>query len=108
MFENYPLGDGAVADPTGAVQLTDIRFDEHPPYPLTLIVVPGDALTLELKYDAARIDAATAARFAESTVAYLAELTRDVDQNVSAVALASREPIDAALRDARWNSPRRR
>ncbi|TQC50217.1 amino acid adenylation domain-containing protein [Rhodococcus sp. WS4] len=105
VFENYPLGDAAVADPTGAVQLTDIRFDEHPPYPLTLIVVPGDALTLELKYDSARIDAATAARFAESTVAYLAELTRDADQNVSAVALASREPIDAALRDAQVEFP---
>ncbi|PBC54245.1 non-ribosomal peptide synthetase [Rhodococcus sp. ACPA1] len=105
VFENYPLGDGAVADPTGAVRLTGIRFDEHPPYPMTLIVVPGDALTLELKYDATRIDAATATRFAESTVAYLAELTRDVDQNVSSVALASREPIDAALRDVAVEFP---
>ncbi|MFC9552147.1 amino acid adenylation domain-containing protein [Rhodococcus sp. NPDC056960] len=105
VFENYPLGDGAVADPTGAVQLTDIRFDEHPPYPMTLIVVPGDALTLELKYDAARIDAATATRFAEATVAYLAELTRDADQPVSSVALASREPIGAALRDVQADFP---
>ncbi|MGW5145710.1 amino acid adenylation domain-containing protein [Rhodococcus koreensis] len=105
VFENYPLGDGAVADPSGAVQLTGIRFDEHPPYAMTLIVVPGDALTLELKYDAARIDATTATRFAESTIAYLAELTRDVDQTVSAVPLAPREPIEAALRDVEVEFP---
>ncbi|WP_072687015.1 non-ribosomal peptide synthetase [Rhodococcus marinonascens] len=105
VFENYPLGEGAVTDPSGAVQVTDIRFDERPPYPMTLIAVPGDALTLELVYDAARIDEATATRFAESTVAHLTELTRDVDQSVSRIALASRESIDAALQDAQVEFP---
>src|SRR3546814_18413991 len=44
VFENYPLGDTAIADPTNSVRLTGIRFDERPAYPLTLIVVPGDRL----------------------------------------------------------------
>ncbi|AOW95020.1 non-ribosomal peptide synthetase [Rhodococcus sp. WMMA185] len=106
VFENYPLGESALTDPSGAVQVTDIRFDERPPYPMTLIVVPGGELTLDLDYDAARIDETTAIRFAESTVAYLTELTRDMDQSVSRVALASRESIDTALREVRVEFPR--
>lgn len=101
VFENYPLGDGAATDPSGSVRLTNVRFDEHPPYPMTLIVVPGDTVKLELKYDATRIDSATADRFAESMVAYLREVTRDADQAVSSVALASRRPVHSAVPDAR-------
>ncbi|MEU2000866.1 amino acid adenylation domain-containing protein [Rhodococcus sp. NPDC019627] len=101
VFENYPLGDGAATDPSGSVHLTNVRFEEHPPYPMTLIVVPGDTVALELKYDATRIDSATADRFAESMVAYLREVTRDADQAVSSVALASRRPVHSAVPDAR-------
>ncbi|MFZ2173573.1 MAG: amino acid adenylation domain-containing protein, partial [Rhodococcus sp. (in: high G+C Gram-positive bacteria)] len=99
VFENYPLGDGTVADPSGALRVTDIRFDEHPQYPMTLIVLPGDALTLELKYDAARIDADAARRFADTMITYLGEVSRDADQPVASVALAPRDGIDAALRE---------
>jgi len=41
VFENYPIGDGGIADPTGTVHVTGIDFDENPAYPLTLIVVPA-------------------------------------------------------------------
>ncbi|QCQ93711.1 non-ribosomal peptide synthetase [Rhodococcus sp. SGAir0479] len=88
VVENYPLGDTAIADPTGAVRLTGIRFDEHPPYPLTLIAVPGDRLRFEVKYDAARVADATAAQMAQGLCALLSGLPDAIDRPVAATPLA--------------------
>lgn len=92
VFENYPLGDTAIADPTNSVRLTGIRFDERPAYPLTLIVVPGDRLALELKYDAAQVDGDAAASLAETLAVVLTELSRDLDQVIGRIALAPAQP----------------
>lgn len=92
VFENYPLGDTAIADPTNSVRLTGIRFDERPAYPLTLIVVPGDQLALELKYDTAQVDGDAAASLAEALAVVLAELSRDLDQVIGRIALAPAQP----------------
>lgn len=90
VVENYPIGNTAIADPSGAVQLTGIRFDEHPPYPLTLLAVPGDRLRFEVKYDAARVGDATAAQMADGLVALLSALPDAIDRPVAALALAER------------------
>ncbi|WP_037178410.1 non-ribosomal peptide synthetase [Rhodococcus sp. UNC363MFTsu5.1] len=99
VFENYPIGEGAVADPTGTLEITGITFEENPPYPVTLIVAPGDELRLEVKYQAAVVDAATADRLADGMVSFLGELVRDGDQPISALALvteAERDELEAS------------
>ncbi|RVW00669.1 non-ribosomal peptide synthase/polyketide synthase [Rhodococcus xishaensis] len=90
VVENYPIGNTSIADPSGAVQIAGIRFDEHPPYPLTLIAVPGDRLRLEVKYDAARVGDATAAQMADGLLAVLSLLPETIDGPVAAVELADR------------------
>ncbi|RVW08080.1 amino acid adenylation domain-containing protein [Prescottella agglutinans] len=90
VVENYPIGSTAIADPSGTVRLTGIRFDEHPPYPLTLIAVPGDRLRFEVKYDAARVGGATAAQMADGLAALLSALPEAIDRPVAALALAGR------------------
>ncbi|BCN62366.1 hypothetical protein RE9431_08210 [Prescottella equi] len=88
VVENYPIGDTAITDPSGTLSLTGIRFDEHPPYPLTLIAVPGDELRLEVKYDAARVSDATAAQMADGMLTILAGLPATVGGPVAAIELA--------------------
>ncbi|NLE78061.1 MAG: non-ribosomal peptide synthase/polyketide synthase, partial [Rhodococcus sp.] len=88
VFENYPIGDGGIADPTGTVHVTGIDFDENPAYPLTLIVVPGDSLTFDLKYDVTRVDSETAHRVANGLIAYLTAVAEDMDRTVAEVRLA--------------------
>ncbi|WP_433609984.1 amino acid adenylation domain-containing protein [Prescottella agglutinans] len=90
VVENYPIGNTAIADPSGTVRLTGIRFDEHPPYPLTLIAVPGDRLRFDVKYDAARVGDSTAAQMADGLVALLSALPEAIDRPVAALALADR------------------
>ncbi|RVW06542.1 non-ribosomal peptide synthetase [Rhodococcus spongiicola] len=90
VVENYPIGNTSIADPSGAVQITGIRFDEHPPYPLTLIAVPGDRLRFEVKYDTARVGDATAAQMADGLLAVLSLLPEKIDRPVASVELADR------------------
>ncbi|MFC7447922.1 amino acid adenylation domain-containing protein [Rhodococcus daqingensis] len=99
VFENYPIGEGAVADPTGTLEITGITFEENPPYPVTLIVAPGDELRLEVKYQAAVVDPATAHRLADGMVSFLGALLRDGDQPISALSLVTateRDELEAS------------
>ncbi|MFC9514919.1 amino acid adenylation domain-containing protein [Nocardiaceae bacterium NPDC056970] len=98
VVENYPVGDTAIVDPSGTLALTGIRFDEHPPYPLTLIAVPGNELRLEVKYDAARVSDAAATQMADGMLAILSGLPTTVDGPVAAIALARTPARDSAVR----------
>ncbi|MGU3432657.1 amino acid adenylation domain-containing protein [Actinomycetes bacterium M1A6_2h] len=60
VFENYPIGEGAITDPSGTVAVTGVRFDENPAYPVTIVVMPGDRLTIQITVDTARVDPRTA------------------------------------------------
>ncbi|NNB93012.1 non-ribosomal peptide synthase/polyketide synthase [Corallococcus exiguus] len=64
VFENYPL-DAALTERASGVSITDVRMRERPHYPLVLAVVPGTELRLQLAFDTARHDEATAARLLE-------------------------------------------
>jgi amino acid adenylation domain-containing protein/non-ribosomal peptide synthase protein (TIGR01720 family) len=86
VFENYPLGEGAVSDPSGTVSITGVRFDENPAYPITIIVIPGDTLTIELTVDTARVDAETADALA---VGMQKILTAPADAVIGRIALST-------------------
>ncbi|MGW4477365.1 amino acid adenylation domain-containing protein [Rhodococcus triatomae] len=74
VFENYPLGHGPATDATGRVAISGIRFEENPPYPVTLLVAPGDELRMEVKFRPAVVDAATARSLAEGMIALLEQV----------------------------------
>ncbi|TQF75181.1 amino acid adenylation domain-containing protein [Rhodococcus spelaei] len=98
VFENYPIGEGAVADPSGRLEITGITFEENPPYPVTLIVAPGDELRLEVKCQTSVVDSATATSLATGMAAFLGELLAGGDKPISGLALVSdleREQLEA-------------
>ncbi len=72
VVENYPIGDlvAAAASPSSSpadvLTITGVRVDENPAYPLTLIVIPGDRLIVDLKFHRSAV--------AEETVAAMVEL----------------------------------
>ncbi|MEV7242588.1 non-ribosomal peptide synthase/polyketide synthase [Streptomyces sp. NPDC093248] len=63
VFENYPVGD-ATAGAHG-LALRDLDAREATNYPLTVVVSPGDRLTVELGYDPRCFDEAGALSLAE-------------------------------------------
>ena len=60
IFENYPA-IAAAAGAASALRVTAVEAHDATHYPLSLLVVPGERLQLELEFDAARLEAQTVA-----------------------------------------------
>ena len=50
VFENYPL-ERSLAEQVRELGIDEVIFSERTHYPLTLVGVPGEQLTLRLAYD---------------------------------------------------------
>ena len=61
VFENYPM-DAIAAGLDGALRITGVETLERTNYPLTLIVLPGESIAVQLSYDSARFSSGTARR----------------------------------------------
>ncbi|MDB4951627.1 MAG: amino acid adenylation protein, partial [Gemmatimonadetes bacterium] len=87
VFQNHPVGAGAV---NGAgVRIARVRALDRDNYPLSLTVVPGRRLTLDLAYDAGRLDADTAGRVLEHLGRLLEQMADRGDPRLSDLSLAS-------------------
>ena len=91
IFENYPTriltGDSTDAGATSALQTCHVRSVEQDDYPLTVVVLPDDPLTLLLAYDRAFYDHDVAATLAKQLVHALTELTDDEARHLGELAL---------------------
>ena len=71
VFENYPL-DAAAEEPIPGITLTLAATTEETNYPLTVTVMPGNPLEIQLTYDARRFTAAAIQRLGAHFVTLLA------------------------------------
>ena len=78
VFENYPFDAAAVTRHGLGVEAE--RDLEPTNYPLSVAVVPGDALTVNLDYDPAAFDAATVEEIGASLRTLLAAMAADLDR----------------------------
>ncbi|MEL6468394.1 MAG: amino acid adenylation domain-containing protein [Cyanobacteria bacterium J06623_4] len=108
VFENYPVSIEAAAQHLDVgLTLRDGQGYEQTNYPLTLFVIPGDAIQLSLRYDAQRIDSDAATRLlnhlevilssfvenAERTLSEVPILTQAEQQQLRAMGEGDRAPI---------------
>ena len=61
VFENYPV-DSSLLERKGSVEISNIRGSEKTNYPLTIAVVPGGELSIQISYDTTRFDDDTVSR----------------------------------------------
>ncbi|WP_326559280.1 amino acid adenylation domain-containing protein [Micromonospora sp. NBC_01796] len=71
VFENYPLDPSGLADLVPGLRLTGAQGRDANHYPLTLLVVPGDRLTMRLDYRPDLLDRARMRRIADRLVTLL-------------------------------------
>ncbi|WP_109107603.1 non-ribosomal peptide synthetase [Azospirillum sp. TSO35-2] len=74
VFENYPVDDALRQSERGALSFRDVGNRGRTSYPLTLVVVPRDTLTLRLEHAGARFRAADIGALADRLVARLEEV----------------------------------
>jgi non-ribosomal peptide synthase protein (TIGR01720 family) len=82
-LENYPM-DGSRFR-TGSVTISDIRTFEQSNYALSFVVVPDEALSLQLWYDAARFAPETADHLLRAAETLVRGLAADPDRTVGEV-----------------------
>jgi non-ribosomal peptide synthase protein (TIGR01720 family) len=80
VFENYPINDEVAA--AYGLRLRELHAIETTNYPLTVVVVPGQRLSIELGYDPALFDAATIERMAGHLQVLLAGIGEDAERAV--------------------------
>lgn len=87
VFDNYPVGarEGKVSGPV-AEPLTSFSYNN---YPLTLMVMPGESLLLQFKYDGARYTPSAVTQLLEHLQTLLRQMTHDGGQRISALMLMS-------------------
>ncbi|OKH43157.1 hypothetical protein NIES2101_31145 [Calothrix sp. HK-06] len=73
VFENYPL-DESLREGTGSIEVSDVRGSERTNYPLTLVVIPGSQLSVQVSYDASCFDGATINQMLAHLQTLLAEM----------------------------------
>ncbi len=99
VFENYPVEE-AMAGAAGALQVEEAHSHERTHYPATLIVAPGEQVSLLFLHDRNRIPDTLAERW----LAYLRQLLRAMAPAV-AQPLGTLHGLDAADWDALVRAP---
>ncbi|MGH3904058.1 MAG: amino acid adenylation domain-containing protein, partial [Pseudonocardiaceae bacterium] len=105
VFENYPPGStGPSSTGPGALQVTgtEMRYPVH--YPLGLIALPGDRLTLKLSHRGDRFGPLAVRQIADYLVRVLEAVAADPEQLISRVGILDDAERQQILRD--WNDTR--
>ena len=100
VFENYPV-DESLAQASGSLAIAGARNTESTDYPLTLVVTPGEEVSVRLLYDRRRFDRATATRMLAHFRRLLEGLAADAGRSLSQLPLLSEAETHAAL--VEWN-----
>ncbi|OLB76498.1 MAG: hypothetical protein AUI14_18580 [Actinobacteria bacterium 13_2_20CM_2_71_6] len=99
VFENYPIDDGAAA--AHGLRLRELDAVETTNYPLSLMVVPGQGLDIELGYDPALFDPATIERLSEQLLILLEGFADNADRPVADLPMLTRSQRHQVLEG--WN-----
>lgn len=99
VFDNYPTsgrdsGDAALV----AQPLTSFSYNN---YPLTLMVMPGEELLLQFKFDGARYTRAAVEQLLQHLQQLLLRMIESADAPIAALSPLSGDDIDALLTQAR-------
>ncbi|MEH1899107.1 MAG: amino acid adenylation domain-containing protein [Nostoc sp.] len=84
VFENYPQ-DASLSNLGKSIQITKRRVIEQTNYPLTVIAVPGQELSLRILYDGSRFDDETINRMMGHLVTLLEGMVTNIEQTVAEI-----------------------
>jgi Condensation domain/AMP-binding enzyme len=106
VFENYPL-DSALSQGLSRLRFSDIDGAHRTHYPLVLIAMPGDGLTLTFSFDEARVHPSLVQGALGHLERVLSGIAEGLDGHVGDLALLSREEAHALVASGRrdWVRP---
>ncbi|MEK8017413.1 MAG: amino acid adenylation domain-containing protein, partial [Candidatus Parabeggiatoa sp.] len=100
VFENYPV-DESLRKPSRHLTINNVQVFEQTNYPLTVICVPGQELSLKIIYDTARFEAATVGSMVGHFKTLLESIITHSAQRVSELPLLTKAEQHQLL--VEWN-----
>jgi amino acid adenylation domain-containing protein/non-ribosomal peptide synthase protein (TIGR01720 family) len=104
VFENYPVDARALGGGAG-LKASDVRWFDQTNYPLTLVAVPSEELSLELLYDGRRFTGDVVERMLGHLQTILDSFAADPSRPLSRVPLVTE--AERRLLLSEWNDTRR-
>ncbi|MFB7560953.1 amino acid adenylation domain-containing protein, partial [Streptomyces brevispora] len=101
VFENYPLGAEQAPPLSGGLEITDVDARDATHYAISLVGLPGDALTFRIDYRPDLLDAATADRVAAWLRGLLTAAAADPDVTLASLDLLDGDEYDRIVGE--WN-----
>ncbi|HEY0735645.1 MAG TPA: amino acid adenylation domain-containing protein [Herpetosiphonaceae bacterium] len=101
VFENYPVSASKLSD-ASEIQIEIMPSLEQTNYPLTLVAVPGDQLSIKLMYDRDHIDDDAIARMHGHFQTILEAMLRGIDQQIGDLPILTPAEQQQILFD--WNN----
>ncbi len=96
VFENYPMQEQMGSD-ANALAIQAVQSIERTNYPLTLLVVPGQQLSITAIYAESQFDQATIARMLSQFQTILSSMAQQPNQQLAAIRLLSATEREALL-----------
>ncbi|HZF12149.1 MAG TPA: condensation domain-containing protein, partial [Thermoanaerobaculia bacterium] len=100
VFENLPL-QSELAKRVPELQISEVTANELTNYPLNVVVVPGQELSLTILYDSGRFEASAVARILEHLAGLLATFAADPDRAVGELPVLL--PAERQQARVEWN-----
>ncbi|MFM0286806.1 amino acid adenylation domain-containing protein [Paraburkholderia megapolitana] len=100
IFQNYPVEE-ALADALDGLRIGEFQIADPNNYPLTLVVTPGESLSLQVLYDDGRFDRDTIVRLLRHVETLLVGLTSADDGPNGSIPLLTEAERNEILLD--WN-----
>ena len=100
VFENYPV-DSSLLNQEYSLELSNIEGFERTNYPLTVVAVPGDELSIRISYDTARFDRDTISLLLGHLQNILSAIVENPLQKVETLTLLSESERHQLL--VEWN-----
>ena len=104
IFQNYPVQE-VLNKPVTGVRVSEFQVFDPNNYPLTLVVTPGEALSLRVLYDAGRFDQETIARLLGHYQTILKSIVAAPGQAVERIDLLTAAEREQILSE--WNQTAR-
>jgi amino acid adenylation domain-containing protein len=101
VFENYPL-DVSLREERSSLKVSDVRGFERTNYPLTVVVIPGSELSVQLSYDAQRFDATSIQQILGHFQNLLADIVAKPQANLYELEILTKAEQQQIL--AEWNN----
>jgi amino acid adenylation domain-containing protein len=112
VFENYPVDTikAEISQPeAGEVKILDIRDIELTHYPLAVVIMPGETLSIQISYNRRRFEPAAVSRLGGHLQTILASMTREPClADVSLLTEPEQNQLLVAWNNTQTNYPRNR